>query len=256
MKILAAWDRGLANKTVAATALTAIAVTLHGCTVPHVDGYIDISDANVASHVVPYWRLQQDYFESSSYTDPITQLPAFNSCMDTQLNVLDVCSRRGHCVPFDENDITHPVLFCQCDADWAGTECDIRRKRQSTSWLLSLVLGPLALDELYLGMTQQAVMKLCAVVLSLVACVAGNTQAGTLAFLFPWLFDVVRLGMCPGHAKDYRVAADLPRWTFAVLTVLYAGLIAVALGVASVHFTVQQRRRQCDAAQARTGAKA
>jgi len=244
----------LARRPAAAIALAAITASLQGCTVPHVDGYIDVSDANVASHLVPYWRSERDYFESLSYTDPTTQLPSFNSCMDTKLNVLDVCSRRGHCVPFDENDIAHPIFFCKCDDAWAGPECSIRRKRQSVSWLLSLLLGPLAMDELYLGMLEQAVLKLLAVVVALVLSLAGHKQVGALAFLAPWLFDVVRLGMCPGHAVEYRVASDLPRWSFAIFTVLYVGFVAVALGVASVHFEVQGRRRRWDAAAAQAAA--
>jgi len=247
MKSWTARGRAWATTTAPSILFAAIAVTLHGCTVPHVDGYIDIGDVGVGSHVVPHWRMQQDYFEASSYKDPMTKLPAFNSCMDTQLNVLDVCSRRGRCVAFDENDIAHPTFFCKCDDGWAGQECTVRRKRQSVSWLLSLVLGPAAVDEVYLGRAKLAGLKLTVSCVGLAGYATGNVQAGTMAFLGPWLFDVVRLGMCPALSKSYRVAPDLPRWVFAASTMLYFGLVALALGVASVHAVVPGRRRRRDA---------
>jgi len=237
---------GGGTQPVVAAVLTAIALTLSGCTVPHVDGYIDVSAASIATHKVPYWRQQRDYFESSSYKDPLTQLPAFNSCMDPRLSVLDVCSRRGLCVSFDQNDITHPILFCKCNKDWSGPECNIRRKRQSVAWLLALLLGPTALDEMYLERMDAAVAKLLVTVVGASLGAAGSARLGLLVVLGPWLFDVVRVGMCPVHARDARLSADLPRWAFAMFTLLYFALIAVVLGVVSVHFTVPGRRRHWD----------
>merc|ERR1719330_253305 len=137
-----------------------LAMTLQGCVVPRLDGYVDISRANIQMHHVPYWRQKPDYYEGSSYVDPVTGLPAFNSCMNLGLSPLSVCNRRGHCEPFDRDDITNTVLFCKCHDSWGGPECNIRRKSQTVAWFISMVLGPLAADELYLGHMDEALMKL------------------------------------------------------------------------------------------------
>lgn len=231
---------------VEAAALVAAATTLQGCTVPHVDGYLDISDENIATHRVPFWRQKQDYWELSSYQDPVTQLPAFNSCMDTRLSALEVCSRRGHCAPFDESDITHPIYFCKCVEAWGGPECNIQRKSQLVAWLLSLLLGPSAADELYLGYQKEAMAKVLITVTGLALSSTGSLQTGILVVFVPWLFDVVRIGMAPVQAQNFRLAADLPRWNFAVFTVLYFAFVAFSLGVASMYYLVLKRRRLWD----------
>jgi len=233
--------------------LVAVSVQLQGCVLPHVDGYIDFSDATIATHKVPVWRMEQEYWVTSSYLDQETQLPAFNSCMDSRLSALDVCSRRGHCAPFDELDVTHPTFFCKCNKGWGGPECHIQMKSQFTAWAISLLFGPFALDELYLGWLKEAMVKVCLTLIGFMLYATKGSHIGLLFIMFPWLFDVVRIGISPVQAYSFRVAADLPRFTFAGITILYIAFMGFCFGLISAYYVILDRRYHADRARLHHG---
>jgi len=250
-KATSSWISGRAAVLAATGAV--MATTLTGCEVPRVQGYIDVGNVNVAGHSVPFWRLQQDYYVRFSHEDPswinggTVPVPFFNSCMDTKVDALSVCNRRGRCMPFDPNDIEKPIFFCKCDQDWGGPECGVRRKRQSVAWMWSLFGGPLGLDEMYLGWPLQAIAKIMVTLLAaFVWRLTGHYIAATTLLLVPWLTDVVRIGSAPVRAKNYRVSEDLDNWTFATFTLLHFLFVAFILGVAYVYITITRKRAICD----------
>lgn len=228
---------------VAAAAL--VATSLQGCDVPHVAGYMIATNFDIKTHKVAEWRTRQNYWDFYSYQDPDTGEERFNSCMDTTLSVLEVCSGHGICAPFDPSEVEHPVLFCKCADEWGGVECRTKRKRQSIAWFISLLFGPLALDELYLGMQTEALSKL---LITIAGCgiAASNFGAGCALVGASWLFDVVRIGTGPVLTKTYRVQEDLPRISFAIFTILYFSFLAFLVAVASMYWTVIKRRRHYD----------
>lgn len=231
----------------AAVASAVVAVTLQGCDLPHVDGYLAIGDMDVATHSVPVWRTMRDYYSTSYYRDPETSRPAFNSCENPRLNLANVCGGRGKCEPFDKRNLKTPVFFCKCDRAYAGLECKYRRKRQTVAWVLSLFFGPLGLDELYLGFIELAMVK-C--LLTLAGSLVGLTHSPALGvgiIVVPWLADVVRIGLGPVKTKEsFRIEPDLLRPAFALITVLYVCILAVALAVSSIYNVVLARRRHYD----------
>jgi len=235
--------RALALVVVVAVA----AILLQGCDVPIVEGYIGPGDVGIIStHEIAFWRSQKDYFTKFSYRDPFSGAPRFNSCADPRIDGIDACSGHGVCTPFDPDDIEHPIRFCKCDKEWGGVECGIRRRRQSFVFLLSLLLGPIGLDELYLGFPENAISKLLVTVTAALLSVTGKTKWAVVLVLGPWIFDVVRLGTVPVRSHGFRLVPDLPRCAFALATLLYLSFWAVAVGVASLHYTVLRRRHRSD----------
>mmetsp|Transcript_145033 Transcript_145033/g.377348 ORF Transcript_145033/g.377348 Transcript_145033/m.377348 type:complete len:265 (+) Transcript_145033:1225-2019(+) len=231
----------------AAVAVAAVlsATTLQGCDVPHVEGYLIAGNVEVSTHSLAAWRSMPDYWEQNAYVDPETGEMSFNSCMNRELSILEVCSGHGRCTSFDPEDLAHPLFFCKCDDEWGGVECDTRRKRQSIAWFLSLLFGPLALDELYLGIPAQTLTKLLWTVMG--CMIAGVRLApGFAMVVVGWLFDVVRIGTGPVLTRNYRVQEDLPRLAFAICTVLYFSALAFLVALASMYWTVLSRRRHYD----------
>mmetsp|Transcript_103935 Transcript_103935/g.298689 ORF Transcript_103935/g.298689 Transcript_103935/m.298689 type:complete len:273 (-) Transcript_103935:22-840(-) len=226
-------------------ALLAAATTLQGCDIPHVTGFIVMGNFESSSHHVGEWRSEQSYWEKNGYRDPETGESAFNSCMNKELSIVQVCGGHGHCAPFDIDEVEHPIFFCLCDVAWAGVECTAKRKKQSVAWFLSLTLGPLAFDEMYLGWTIEAMLKLS---VTIVGSVVGASKPGIgmAVVVSMWMFDVVRIGMGPVLTTSHRVEEDLPRITFAVLTVLFFCMLGIIAGLASMYYTVIARRRRWD----------
>lgn len=224
----------------------AAALSLSGCDVPRVEGYVEVGDMHIAGHAVPFWRTKQDYFEKFSYMTTPGEVENFNSCMDPSVNSLEVCNGRGRCMPFNPRDPQHPIFFCDCDKDWGGPECKGRRKRQSTAWMLSLIGGPLGIDEIYLGWTLVAAIKIVCTGVAAASAGVGAKHIGVTFLLCPWLLDVVRIGSAPVRADEYRVNNDLPNWAFAVFTILHFCFIAVILGVIEVYYTVTHKRFVAD----------
>lgn len=234
--------------------LAAVSVVLQGCVLPHVDGYIDFSDATIATHKLPFWRQETEYWFKSSYLDLETQMPAFNSCMDSRLSALDVCNRRGRCTPFDELDVTHPTLFCKCDNGWGGPECNIRMKSQFFAWVISLLAGPFALDELYLGMNKEAFAKILISLTGFLLYSTNGSHTGLFIIMATWLFDVVRIGLNPVQAKTFRLSGDLPRFTFAGVTIVYVAFVGFCFGLVSAYYVILDRRYHADRARQLQGA--
>lgn len=223
-----------------------LACSLHGCDVPHISGYLTIAEFDIATHQLAHWRAQPEYWLQNAYIDPSTGRPAFNSCMNPMLSVVQVCSGHGVCAPFDPNEVDRPIFFCKCDEVWSGLECAERRKRQSVAWVMSMLFGYLGLDELYLGFSQQAMQKFMVSVVGVVVAYTGSIILGIIIFGFSWMFDVVRIGLGPVLTSTHRVQADIPRVAFAVLTIFFFCFVAVAVATAHMYKTVLVRRRHFD----------
>jgi len=231
----------------AAALLSGVAMSLSGCDVPRVEGYFDIVDMRIATHSVAIWRTKDNYWNKFAYTDPMTNVPSFNSCMDPRIDSMSVCNARGTCTPFIRTDVVNPVFFCQCDAEYGDPECGTRRKRQSVAWLLSMLVGFLGADQWYLGWWAAAILKLHASLLGmLIFHVFNFPYVGTTVVLIWWLVDVVRIGSTDVRSYEFRVNSDLPHWAFAVFTLIFFAIIGFILGVSSVYFQIVERRQRQD----------
>lgn len=222
------------------------ALLLQGCDVPHVEGYFVIGNFDVKTHHVANWRKQPDYWERNSYKDPHTDVIGFNSCQNPMLTVVDVCSGHGKCMPIDPDNMEYPTYYCWCDPAWAGVECNHRRKSQLVAWVLSLFFGPLALDEVYLNLHEQALDKLFLVILGGIVALTHDSTVGGSLIAFAWLFDVARIGMSNVRAKDFRVEGDLSRFPFAVLTILYFCCVGFVVGLVLMYHQIIRKRRRSD----------
>mmetsp|Transcript_129664 Transcript_129664/g.414831 ORF Transcript_129664/g.414831 Transcript_129664/m.414831 type:complete len:111 (-) Transcript_129664:133-465(-) len=98
---------------------------------------------------------------------------------------------------------------------------------------------------MYLGWTIEAMLKLS---VTIVGSVVGASKPGIgmAVVVSMWMFDVVRIGMGPVLTTSHRVEEDLPRITFAVLTVLFFCMLGIIAGLASMYYTVIARRRRWD----------
>jgi len=237
-------------------ALVALSLTLTGCDLPLLNGYVVLGNG-VNTHRVAFWRQKEDYYARFYHSNGRVDAEEreallaegegpskfdFNSCMDPAMDIMSVCSGRGHCMPFDR-DVANPILFCECNPGWGGPECRTHRKSQAIAWTLSIFLGPLGADEMYLGWPIPAVLKLTVTTCAFCILYLGHSIiAGIVLLLIPWLFDVVRIGSTPVRAFTYHCAADLPRWTFVLVTVTFFSFIALALGLKMISQTVGHRR--------------
>lgn len=183
----------------AGAVLVVIGLSLQGCAM------------DVPRHHVGNWRRQPDYLVGSQFVMPGAPASSaqLNSCQRRGIPATLQCSGRGYCRAWTQNNAalavagTTPVQFCECERDWAGPECQTRRKSQLTAFLLSLFLGFFGADYFYLGFPLWGIVKL----FTLGGC--G----------FWWLLDIIRTGSGNIYAHDFRVAADLPHWVY-VLVVL------------------------------------
>lgn len=219
---------------------------LQGCDLPKVEGYFNIFSLDIATHEVPYWRQEVDVYEKASYTDAATGEKKFNSCMDPNIDPQTVCGEHGYCSPFDRNNIVTPMFFCKCYEGWAGAECEVPQKSQTYAWLLSLIVGFLGVDELYLGWMKWFILKILGCVIAILFSLVGFPRPGIMFVLLFWFFDIVRIGSAPVRAVDAKVAADLPRWAFATFTMLYFAFVGFGLGINTVYWRVKFKRRMDD----------
>lgn len=233
--------------TAVGASLVVLSLGLEGCDLPRVEGYFPIGSFDVTMHKVAFWRMQEEIYMKYSYKNPATGQPAFNSCMDAAMNALNVCNGHGWCAPFDKNNIVSPAFFCRCDMGWAGPECNIKQKSQTVAWLLSLVLGPIGADQYYLDWNFGVMMKLTGLTIGLMLVALGFARCGILLVLTYWFTDIVHIGSAPVRARDAKVAGDLPRWAFAVFTLLYFAFLGFAMGVCAVYWKVKAKRRMWDA---------
>jgi len=220
-----------------------LATTLQGC--------------DFATHKVPFWRQKPEYFEAASYKDPDTGAMKYNSCMNPRVSLLDVCNRKGSCVPFDPDDITNPIFFCKCQPEYGGVECQITRKSQGTAWVLSLLFGWIGFDSLYLDNLAGFIFQLIAFCIGFPLMVAHHSSKipGMLLFTLPWMYDAIKIGTAPAEAKIYRTSADLPRWVFVLFSISYVGLLCLVVGVYSLRHKIQRKRLNWEQAQNYSSAK-
>lgn len=231
----------------AATAVAALATSLHGCDVPLVSGYwvpTELDAGSLKTHHLAAWRTAPDYWKQNSYIDPDSGLPSFNSCMNPMLSVVEVCGGHGSCAPFDPDADGKQVFYCKCDDEWGGLECLDKRKKQSIAWLMSLFFGPLGLDEVYLEMPQIAIHKLLVGLLGAVIAFTSSTALGLGIVTAAWMFDVVRIGIGPVMTNQHRVQTDMSRPVFACLTIIFFSLLGTAYVTAAMYRTVLIRRRR------------
>jgi len=226
--------------------LVAVSLSLQGCDLPHIEGYFPIATMDVPTHKVAAWRQQEEVYTKFSYKDPATGAMKFNSCMNQQVSAQHVCNGHGYCAPFDRNNIVKPNFFCKCDLYWAGPECSVKQKSQTTAWLLALVLGPIGADQMYLGWPFWVSVKLFGGFCGFMLSMLGFTRCGILLVLCYWFTDIVHIGSAPVRAHDAKLAGDLPRWAFAVFTLLYFAFIGFGMGVCSVYYKVKFKRRMSD----------
>lgn len=201
---------------------------------------------DVETHTVANWRTKEEMYVKFSYKNPSTGQIRFNSCMDPQMNAQHVCNGHGFCAPFDRNNIVKPTFFCKCDLGWAGPECSVKQKSQTIAWLLSLVFGPFGADQAYLEWPFWTGMKILGLFCGAMLSALGFQRCGILLILVYWFCDIVHIGSAPVRAANAKVAADLPRWAFAVFTLLYFAFIGFGMGVCSVYWKVKFKRRMDD----------
>jgi len=215
---------------------------------PHVDGYFPfaLDPSTVATHTVAMWRQETDYYTKFSYKNPKTGKVSFNSCMDKEVSAQDVCSSRGICMPFDKTDAVNPTFFCKCYVGWAGPECSIKQKSQTTAWLYSLFLGFVGADEYYLEETFWCGLKLFGLATGSLLYWMDWPHIGVILVLSYWLYDIVRLGSAAVHTKDAKVAADLPHWAFTCWTLVFFAFVAFCMGISKVYWAVKAKRRKAD----------
>lgn len=210
------------------------------------EGYFPIGSLDVPTHKVAYWRQAPEIFLKASYKNPSTGEVRFNSCMDPEMSAQAVCNGHGYCSPFDRNNIVKPLFFCKCDLYWAGPECEEKQKSQTTAWLLSLLFGFVGADQGYLGWYFWAFMKVVGFTVGVLVAALGFPRPAALIVLSYWFSDIVKIGSAPVRAANAKVAADLPRWAFAIFTLLYFAFIGFGMGVCSVYWKVKHKRRKAD----------
>mmetsp|Transcript_53868 Transcript_53868/g.128289 ORF Transcript_53868/g.128289 Transcript_53868/m.128289 type:complete len:262 (-) Transcript_53868:48-833(-) len=231
-------------KACACVVVAAVALTLQGCEeVPRLGGYFSVSEVTIGTHEVANWRAATNYFEAYSFKDPFNGLAGFNSCMNPHLDTMHVCSGRGSCKAFDADDVANPVFFCECEEGYGDPECGTLRKRQSTAWLISLLVGFTGADELYLQWWFRASVKLVISIFALLVWVIfGASKFGGSVFFASWMFDIVRIGSAPVRAASFRVEGDLPAFNFAVLTVVFFAFVGFVAGTRTLYYTILVRK--------------
>lgn len=208
---------GLPKRVMMMAAAVMVAMQLQGC------------DVDVPQHMVGNWRAEPDYLVKYQYVPPgeNPRNARLNSCGLDSLALVLQCNSRGTCQPWQADDLTNPVYFCNCGRDWADPECSTPRKKQSVAYVLSLFFGWLGADQFYLGFPIYGSLKLI-------------TLGGFGAW---WLIDIVRIGSSNVYASDFRTAADLPHWAFVLTVVCFAFVVGFIIVASSTWRTIRNRRK-------------
>jgi len=206
------------SKAACLVVLVAVALLVQGC---ELDRELDMP-----SHSTGNWERSPNYLLTYEYVAPgrYPNQATLNSCETPMASTLQ-CSGRGICKAWYPDDATSDMTFCECTRDWADPECRTPRKSQAYAYCLSLFLGYLGADQIYLGFPTFGALKFC-------------TLGG---FGVWWLIDTIRIGSAPVYAYNYRVANDLPHWAF-VLSFLTFLLVVSFLFVG--YYTLQQRAQR------------
>jgi len=228
--------------------------TLMGCDVPKISGYLaggGGSGMKIPGHNVPFWRQADDYSVTYAYTHPVTKQLGFDSCSDPTVSYLHVCGGNGHCAPWEPATSTEEnpgVFFCKCNQDWADPECRTQRKSQFRAFLLSLLFGYTGADLAYLGFPWYAGYKMLWSLTSLAVLKIMPGKIGLLMFFWYWVYDVVRIGSGSIYAADFRVANDLPQWSFVNITFCFYAMLGFMTAMAPAFRDIRKRRRLADGA--------
>jgi len=194
------------------------------------------SSAAIPRHIIGNWRTKTNYLSEFKVT--AAGKDVLNSCSQTDIPSNLVCGGRGYCKGFSmdsdaANQLTSgspPMSFCQCPQDWADPECGTKRKSQTKAFFWSVFLGFTGADYFYLGFPLWGLGKLF-------------TLGG---FGFWWLIDIVRTGVGPVYAHNFRTAHDLPHWV-AVLVMVFLGLLA-GFAFAISNYLLYRRQKRLDVA--------
>jgi len=188
----------------------------------------------IEQHELGNWRAVPSYLSLFKYLPAGQNVNSavLNSCAQPHLPASEQCNGRGYCKEFNSRGLmdphrsSNPLVFCQCDRDWADPECGSRRKSQKIAFFWSLFLGFFGADYFYLGFPLLGVLKL--------------VTLGGLGLW--WLTDVVRIASGPVYAYNYRTASDLPHWT-AVLILVFFALFAGFFLAIKFYFDYRQEKR-------------
>mmetsp|Transcript_52823 Transcript_52823/g.123573 ORF Transcript_52823/g.123573 Transcript_52823/m.123573 type:complete len:254 (+) Transcript_52823:69-830(+) len=204
------------------SALLAIAFTLQGC------------DLAVPQHDIGNWRGLDNYEFAYQFVPPgHPQSDALlNSCMSSTVPFASRCNGHGVCKQWRSTVATDAeadaLYFCQCEVAYADPECRTLRKSQKFTFMLSICMGLLGVDQWYLGFWQRAILK----------CLSCG------GFGLWWLFDIVRIGSTPVYGFDsFRLANDLAYWEFVVILTAFLCFIAFSIGVISIMWHKVQKSR-------------
>mmetsp|Transcript_7276 Transcript_7276/g.15896 ORF Transcript_7276/g.15896 Transcript_7276/m.15896 type:complete len:515 (+) Transcript_7276:55-1599(+) len=202
------------EKAAVSGVLVLLMFSLHGC------------DLEVPRHTLANWRQEEDFLTKSAVSLPGSQDAKLNSCSLSAMPGTMQCSGNGYCKAWDEDNL-ESLNFCICHRDYAGPECQVQRKSQTMTFLLSLFGGILGLDYFYLGLYIRGTAKL----LTLGGCGIW------------WLWDIIRVGSAPTYSANYRVAHDLPHWIFVMVTFSLFSIVGLLCGLES-YFIFRRRKRQ------------
>lgn len=207
------------SKVACLALLVTVALMVQGCS--ELDHELDMP-----SHSTGNWQRSPNYLLTYEFIAPgkYPSQATLNSC-DMELASTLQCGGRGICKAWYPDDASSDMNFCECNRDWADPECRTHRQSQTSAYCLSLFLGFLGADQIYLGFPTWGALKFC-------------TLGG---FGVWWLIDVIRIGSAPVYAYNYRVANDLPHWAF-VLSFLTFLLVVSFLFVG--YYTLQQRAKR------------
>jgi hypothetical protein len=216
--LLAMLSSRVSTRTAGLLAALGLAAQLQGC------------DASVPQHTVGNWRAQEDYLIKNQYIPPggSADNAILNSCSLERLAQTLQCSGRGVCRPWFKDNLNNPIMFCDCDRDWADPECRTPRKSQAIAYVLSLFLGFLGADLFYMGFPVLAAAKLC-------------TLGGLGVW---WVIDIIRIGSAPVYAHNYRLAADLPHWAFVITVVMFTFTVGFLIVGCSTFRHIRRKRKE------------
>jgi hypothetical protein len=253
--ILSVFGKLRSSKVALLLLLGTVAISASGCKSESMD---------VPTHSVGNWRKKSDYLLSQAYLPP--NAPAgspgiINSCRMSTLSASVQCSGRGACETFefwkaneknndkdsndddDKNTVRdmsiqtagqrkaalekNAFVFCKCERDWAGPECQEKRKSQLTAYFLSIFFGLFGADHFYLGFPVFGALKL--------------VSLGGLGIW--WLADVIRIGSSAPMSKYYRCSKDLPHWAFVLTCISFAFIVGFIVMVVTTVGHVRRRRK-------------
>ena len=114
--------------------------------------------------------------------------------------------------------------------------------------LLSLLFGYTGADLAYLGFPWYAGYKMLWSLTSLAVLKIMPGKIGLLMFFWYWVYDVVRIGSGSIYAADFRVANDLPQWSFVNITFCFYAMLGFMTAMAPAFRDIRKRRRLADGA--------